>query len=507
MENLVAGFAEALQWTNLIACAIGVLVGTLVGVLPGLGPVATMAILLPFTFTMSPTAGIIMMAGVYYGAMYGGSTTSILFRTPGEAASILTSIDGYELAKKGRAGAALAISTIGSFVAGTIGVVGLMLFAPALARVAVAFGPGELLLVAFAALLLLANILGGSASRNLLIALVGVALGTVGLDSFSGASRYTFGFSPLLGGFDLVAAIMGLYGISELISIARNPHGAKRVASVRLRDLYPSKDEMKRSTGPILRGGVIGFGVGLTPGPAAVLAPLVSYFVERRLSKTPERFGKGAIEGVASAESANNSACSGALVPLLALGIPMTPAAAVLMSGFMIHGVAPGPLLMEKHALLFWGVVASMYIGNALLLVLNLPLVGVFARAMMTPFPILVPGIFVLCMVGAYSINNSIFDVTVMVLFGLLGDWMRRRGLDPMPLVLGMVLGPIVEASLRQSLILGSGSIGWFFGSNLRAVLFVLSIFLVLYSVVKDIRKPAKPAAGPAADEKTGLHA
>lgn len=491
----MAGFAEAFQWTNLAACAIGVVVGTLVGVLPGLGPVATMAILLPFTFNLSPVAGVIMMAGVYYGAMYGGSTTSILFRTPGEAASILTSIDGYELAKKGRAGAALAIAAIGSFVAGTIGVVGLMLFAPALARVAVAFGPGELLLVALTALLLLANILGGSTSRNLLIALVGVALGTVGLDSFSGTSRYTFGFAPLLGGLELVPAIMGLYGISELMAIARDPRSAERVATVRLRDLYPSRDELRRSAGPILRGSVIGFGVGLTPGPAAVLAPLVSYYVERRLSRTPERFGQGAIEGVASAESANNSACSGALVPLLALGIPMTPAAAVLMSGFMIHGVAPGPLLMEKHADLFWGVVASMYIGNAMLLVLNLPLVGLFARAMMVPLPLLVPTVYVLCMVGAYSINNSLFDVAVMVAFGILGDIMRRSGYDPMPLVLGMVLGPLVEASLRQSLILAAGSAGWFFQSGVRAVLLALSLVLVVYSVAKDMRNPARRPA------------
>jgi putative tricarboxylic transport membrane protein len=499
--DLIEGFRQSLSGANLLACFFGVVVGTVVGVLPGLGVITTMALVLPLSFSLPPAAGIIMLAGIYYGAQYGGSTTSILVRTPGEASSVLTSVEGYELAKKGRAGAALAISALGSFVAGTIGVIGLSLFAPPLARLAVAFGPPEVFLVSAIALVLLCNLLGANGLQSFLIALIGVALTTVGLDSFSNAFRYTFGFSPLFGGFELVPVILGLYGLSELLAMIQNPQYAQRIAVVRMRDLFPTREELQRSIWPILRAGPIGFAVGLLPGPATVIAPLVSYFVERKVTKHPEEFGKGSIEGLASVEAANNSACSGSLVPLLGLGIPMTPSAVILMTGFMVHGIAPGPLMMSKTPHLFWTVVASMYIGNIILLFLNLPLVGLFAQAMMIPQSILVPLVSVLCFIGAYSINYSLFDVAVAVIFGVVGYLMRKKRLDPMPLVVGLALGQIIESSFRQTIILSGGSVGWFFRTPLRATLATLAIGLLAYSVFREWQgsRRARGAAAPEA--------
>lgn len=488
-------FGLLLTGQNVFACLLGVLVGTLVGVLPGLGPVTTMALLLPFSYTMTPMAGLIMLAGVYYGAMYGGSTTSILFRVPGEASSILTSVDGYALARKGRAGATLAIAGISSFIAGTIGLIGLQLFAPPLAKFAVAFGPPEFLMIAVAGLFILANILGGGAAKNLALAMVGIIITTIGLEAMSGFPRFTFGSFQLLSGFDMVPVIMGLYGISEMIDLAIKPTTAEQVYKVRLRDIYPSRQEFTESVGPMVRSGPIGFLVGLMPGPATVVAPFVSYYLEKKISKRPEEFGRGSMAAVASAEGANNSACMGAMVPLLALGVPLTPAAAMLLGGLLIHGVTPGPAMMSKTPELFWGVIASMYLGNILLLVLNLPFVGVFAKVMSVRTAILVPLIVAVMGVGCYSLNGSAFDVMVMFVAGIIGYFMRHLGLEPMPLVLGVVLGQLIEFSYVQTALMYEGSWIWLVTRPIPLALTVVCLLVVGFKTVFK-RKISIPTEG-----------
>ncbi|MBI4241015.1 MAG: tripartite tricarboxylate transporter permease, partial [Candidatus Rokubacteria bacterium] len=400
LEGLLFGFSVALTPANLIACFAGVLIGTLVGVLPGIGPIGAMALLLPSTFALSPTAALIMLAGIYYGSMYGGSTTSILVNVPGEAASVVTAIDGYQMARRGRAGAALAVSAVGSFVAGTLGVLGLILFASFLAEVALRFGPPEYFALTIMGLAVLSRLSGGSLIKSFLMVGFGLALGSVGMEPISGVSRFTFGSVRLSQGVELVPVAMGLFGIAEILALAEGERGLPRAISVRLRELLPSRQEWRRATSPILRGSLLGFLVGLIPGPAAILSTFLSYSVERRLAKHPEEFGQGAIEGVAGPEAANNGATGGALVPLLALGIPFAPATAVLLGALIIHGIQPGPLLMSQRPDVFWGVVASMYIGNAILLVLNLPLVGLFVSVLRLPQSLLLSLVVLLCLVG-----------------------------------------------------------------------------------------------------------
>ena len=421
IDGLLRGFAVAATPTNLGAALFGVVIGTIIGVLPGIGSVATMALLLPFTFTLDVSAAMIMLAGIYYGSMYGGSTTSILVSVPGEAASMVTAIDGYQMARKGRAGAALAVAAIGSFVAGTLGVIGLSFFAPALAGAALAFGPSEYLSVCVLGLALLTRLTGGAASASILTALIGIALGTMGPDRMSGIDRFTFDQLALRNGIALPSLVIGLFGFAEMLTIVAGGSKDLESVSVGFRGLYPSVVELRRSVMPIFRGSVLGFGIGLIPGPAPLLSSLASYTTERRLSRYPEEFGQGAIEGVAGPESANNAATSGHLVPLLALGLPFGAAAAMLLGGFVAHGVTPGPLLMTQHPDVFWGLVASMYIGNAMLLILNLPLVPVFASITRTPMAILTPLVVTISVVGTYSINNRLFDVGVMLAAGGVG--------------------------------------------------------------------------------------
>jgi len=456
-HGLLHGFLVAATPSNLLAAFVGVVVGTVVGVLPGIGVIGAMALLLPYTFTLDVRAGLIMLAGIWYGAMYGGSTTSILINLPGEAASVVTTLDGYQMARKGRAGAALAVAAIGSFVAGTFGLVGLTLFAPALANAALAFGPPEFLAVSVLGFVLLSRLTGGSAIASLLMIFAGMALATVGMDLMSGINRFTFGVLQLSTGIELAPLVMGLFGIAEILTVVSRPY-AVEMARVRWRQLYPSAGELRRSVKPIARGSVLGFLVGLIPGPAVVMASFASYAIERRLSRHPEEFGRGAIEGVAGPESANNSATSGAMIPLLALGLPFAPATAMLLGGFMIHGVTPGPLLMIQHPDVFWGLVASMYIGNMMLLVLNLPLVPAFASIIRTPPRVLMPIIMVVSVVGAYSINNRLFDVWVMLAAGALGYLLRKADLPAAPLVIGYVLGPFIEVYARQSLLMLYGN-------------------------------------------------
>jgi putative tricarboxylic transport membrane protein len=458
LEGLLYGFSIALTPGNLFACFIGVLVGTIVGILPGIGPVGAMALLLPSTFALQPATALIMLAGIYYGAMYGGSTTSILVNVPGEAASVVTAIDGYQMTKKGRAGAALTVAGVGSFVAGSLGVIGIVLASSWLAEQALRFGPPEYFAMALAGLLLLSRLSGGSVLPAFVLVAIGLALGTVGMDSISAVRRFTFGSTQLSQGIELVPVIMGLYGIAEVLLIAEA--GAKRaqIASVKLKELLPTRQEWRQSAAPIARGSVVGFFTGLIPGPASVLSTFISYALERKVSKTPERFGHGAIEGVAGPEAANNGATAGAMVPLLSLGIPFSPATAILLSALVITGIQPGPLLISQRPEVFWGVVASMYVGNILLLILNLPLVGLFVSVLRLPQHVLATLILLLCLVGAYSLNNSQLDLWVLVGFGIFGYGLRKLALDPSPLVVALVLGPMMEKTLRQSLFMTRGS-------------------------------------------------
>jgi putative tricarboxylic transport membrane protein len=455
----VSDLFVALTPANLLACLAGSVLGTLVGVLPGLGPAAAMALVLPLTINLGPTAGLIMLAGIYYGAMYGGSTTSILVNVPGEAASVVTTIDGYRLARRGRAGAALAVAALASFVAGTFSVIALQLAAPAVARMALAFGPAEFFAFTLLGLVLLSNLSGGSRPKALAMVALGLLLSTVGMDPLGGTVRFTFDVAGAQAGLSFVAVTTGLFGVAEVLAAAARPEPPATLTRVRFRDLYPSGVELRRAVPPMLRGTVLGFLIGLIPGPAATIASFVSYGVERRVSRYRRELGQGAIEGVAGPEAANNAAAGGGMIPLLSLGLPFTPSTAVLLSGMLLMNVTPGPFLLRDHPEVFWGVIGSFYVGNVMLLLLNLPLVGLFARVATIPARWLMPVVLVLCAVAAYADNNNLFDVWVMVAAGLAGYAMRGLGLSPAPLVLGLVLGPLLERSLLQALTIGRGDV------------------------------------------------
>ena len=488
IEGLLYGFTIAMTPTNLFACFIGVLVGTVVGVLPGIGPVGAMALLLPSTFALHPATALIMLAGIYYGAMYGGSTTSILVNVPGEAGSVVTLLDGYQMTRKGRAGAALAIAAVGSFVAGTIGVVGIMMAASWLADVAVQFGPPEYFAITFGGILLLSRLSGGSLLHAFVMVAIGLALGTVGMDSISALRRFTFGSVQLSQGIDLVPVIMGLYGVAEVLLLAEEGIARVNIASVRLRDLLPTREEWRQASMPIARGSVVGFLTGLVPGPAAVLSTFISYTLEKKISKTPERFGHGAVEGVAGPEAANNAATAGAMVPLLSLGIPFSPATAILLGALVIHGLNPGPLLISDRPEVFWGFIASMYIGNFMLLVLNLPLVGLFVSVLRLPQHVLATLVLMLCLVGAFSLNNSYLDLWVLAAFGLFGYGLRKLRVDPSPLVVALVLGPMMEKTLRQALFITRGSLVELVARPLTAAILIVTLAAFLGPLLVRLR-------------------
>jgi putative tricarboxylic transport membrane protein len=483
-DLILNGFAMALSSTNLAACFAGVLLGTVVGVLPGLGPTATMSLLLPVTATMDPLAGIIMLAGIWYGANYGGSTTSILVNIPGEASSVVTAIDGYKMAKKGRAGAALAIAAIGSFVAGTVGVVGLQVFAPPLARAALAFGPPEYLALMTFAFVILSNLTETSPVRGFAMAFLGLVLGSVGMDPVTAVNRLTFHRVEMMDGLDFMPVAMGLFGISEILSVALEKYVEPITEKIRARDLFLNREEVRRSIFPVLRGSVLGFFIGLIPGPGPTISTFVSYSLEKRLSKRKEEFGHGAIEGVAGPESANNAAVSGSLIPLLALGLPFAPPAAVLLSGLRMQNITTGPMLMKDAPSIFWGVVASMYIGNIMLLILNLPLVGIFARLAKLKNYYMMPIVSVMCVIGVYSVRGSFFDIYVMVAAGVFGLVMKRLTYPIAPLIIGLILGPTAEMSLRKSLVLLDGNLLAMFLRPISATLLGLTLVFVAWSVV-----------------------
>ncbi len=488
IDNLLLGFGVALQPINLLYCFLGVLIGTLVGVLPGIGPVAAMSLLLPVTFTAPPAAGIIMLAGIYYGSMYGGSTTAILVNIPGEAASVVTTLDGHQMARQGRAGPALGIAAIGSFIAGTFAIVGLMLVAPSLARFAVSFGPPEYFSLMVLGLCILTYLSQGSLVKALMMACLGLVLGLVGLDSISAVPRLTFDRMELVDGVGLVPIVMGLFGIAEIL-VNIEQRLTRSIFTERIKGLLPTRQDWAESAGPLTRGSLLGFVLGILPGGGAVISSFLSYALEKRLSRNPEKFGKGAIAGVAGPEAANNAAAGSGFIPLLTLGIPPNVVVALLLGAFIVHNVQPGPLLMTQNPSLFWGIVASMYIGNAMLLVLNLPLIGLWVQVLKVPYRILFPLILLFCLIGVYSLTNSVFDIYVMIAFGVLGYLMRKFGYEPAPLVLAFVLGPLMENKLRQALIISDGSFAIFFESRISLVCLGLAFVLLASAILPVLRR------------------
>jgi putative tricarboxylic transport membrane protein len=482
LHNLLHGFSVALDPAILVYAFAGCIIGTLVGMMPGLGPLAGISLLLPATFGLNPIIAVVLLAGVYYGAMYGGSTTSILVRIPGEAASVMTCIDGYEMTKNGRAGAALAIAAIGSFIAGTVGVIGLMLLAPTLAAFALRFGPPEYTALLMMGLFILAYMSGGSTIKTLASAALGLLLGMIGIDIMSGYTRFNFEIVELGDGVGIVPVAVGLFGISEIL-VNAGQGAAPKVQRPRLRDLVPSREEFRLSVGPIARGSLLGFLIGIIPGSAHIISSFVSYGIERRLAKNPDRFGKGAIEGVAGPESANNAAATGAFVPMMALGIPTSPVTAVMIAAIMVHGILPGPLLISQQPDLFWGFVASMYVGNVVLLILNLPMVGVFVNLLRIPYAYLYPCILAFCILGTYSVANSMIDVWIMLIMGGVGYVLRKFQFDLAPIALGLVLAPMLELSLRQSLAMSAGDYGIFLERPIAITMFALGVVLFLFAL------------------------
>jgi putative tricarboxylic transport membrane protein len=488
-EGLVTGFGIAFTLNNLLFALIGAFLGTIVGILPGLGPAATISLLLPLSFKIgSPVTSIIMMAGIFYGAMYGGSTTSILVNIPGEAASVVTCIDGYQMALKGRAGPALGISAIGSFIAGTLGIIGLTFVAPPLAEFALKFGPPEYFSLTILGLLM-ATLLGGSSIlKGLIMIVLGLLLGSVGLDPISGAIRFTWGFFMLQEGVDFVTLAMGLFGIGEILYNLEKELKTELVTK-KISHLWPTLKDWAESKWAIVRGSLIGFFIGILPGGGAVISSLVSYAVEKKISKHPEEFGKGAIQGVAGPESANNSAASASFIPLLTLGIPGNAAIAMIFAALLIQGVQPGPFLITERPDVFWGVVASMYIGNAMLLILNLPLVGMWVQLLRVPYAILAPIIVLFCCIGVYSVRNSVFDIWIMGIFGIFGYLLRKFGFEPGPMILAFVLGPILERSLRQALLISAGSPWIFFKRPISGTMMGFLLLFILFQIVMTLRK------------------
>ncbi len=488
LQNLYLGFSVALSPTVFMYAVVGCVIGTLVGVLPGIGPLAGISLLLPASFGMDATSAIVLLAGIYYGAMYGGSTTSILMRIPGEAASVMTCIDGYEMTRKGRAGPALAIAAVGSYIAGTASVVALMLLAPPLASFALRFGPPEYTALLLLGLLALAYMSGGSIAKSLAMAVLGLLLGMIGIDPMTGFFRFSYGLVELGDGIGVVPVAVGLFGLSEILLTA-GQEKPPEVIKPKLADLLPSREEWRDSTWPIARGTVLGFLIGIVPGSAHIIASFVSYAVERRISKHPERFGHGAIAGVAGPESANNSATSGAFVPMLALGVPSGPIPAVMLAALMVHGISPGPLLIQQQPKLFWGFIASMYVGNVVLLILNLPLVGLFVNILRVPYSLLYPAILVFCVLGVYAVNGSAVDVWIMIVMGALGYALRKFDFETAPVVLGVVLAPMLEMSFRQSLAMSSGSYTIFFQRPIAVSMMAGGLCLLLLSLLPILTK------------------
>jgi putative tricarboxylic transport membrane protein len=487
LSAISIGLQTAIQPMNLFFCFLGVLLGQIVGILPGLGPPAAIAICLPASFTLSPEAAIIMLAGIYYGAMYGGTITSVLLNVPGEAASVVTCLDGYQMARKGRAGPALGIAAFGSFIAGTLSVVALSFLAPPLAEVALKFGPPEYFSLMILGMMTLVIFISGSVLKGMAMALTGVIIGAIGMDVISGRSRFTFGIPELQDGIGLIPVIMGLFGIAEVL-LSAEEMADRKIIHTKVNEILPTLQDWKDSLWPIIRGSVLGFGLGILPGGGVVLASFASYAAEKKFSKHPEKFGTGIIEGVAGPESANNSAAGGGFVPLLALGIPANTVMALLLGAFLIHGIQPGPMLFVSHPQVAWGVIISMYIGNVILLLLNVPLIALWVRCLKVKYQILFPLIVLFCLIGVYSLNYSVVEVGFMIFFGVVGYAMKKLKFEPAPLILAMLLTPMLENALRQSLIISRGD-PFIFLSRPISLAFLLAAAAILSVPVFSYRR------------------
>ncbi|OYD80404.1 tripartite tricarboxylate transporter permease [Azospirillum brasilense] len=493
LANLGVGLQTAFSLWNLAYCLLGVFLGTAIGVLPGLGPVATIAMLLPATFGLPPESALIMLAGIYYGAQYGGSTTAILVNLPGESSSVVTALDGYQMARQGKAGRALATAALGSFFAGTVATVLLALFAPPLAELALKFGPAEyfsLMVLGLIASIVLAQ---GSLLHALAMIVLGLLLGLIGTDVNSGVARYTFDLPQLADGIGFVIVAMGVFGLAEIIGNLE--HEATRTAMVKsVTGLMPTRDDLRRIVGPILRGTVLGSLLGILPGGGAMLASFAAYSMEKKVSKHPEQFGKGAIEGVAAPESANNAGAQTSFIPMLTLGIPSNPVMALMIGAMIIQGVQPGPSVMTEQPALFWGVIVSMWVGNLFLLVLNLPLIGLWVRMISVPYHLLYPAILVFCAIGVFSLSNATFDVFLMAGFGVLGYVFRKLGCEPAPMLLGFILGPMMEENLRRAMLISKGDPTVFVSRPISAAMLVVALVLLVTVLAPAVRRKREEA-------------
>ena len=493
LANLGTGFAVALTWQNLAFCFIGVALGTLIGVLPGIGPVATIAMLLPITFHFEPASALIMLAGIYYGAQYGGSTTSILVNLPGEASSVVTCLDGYQMARQGRAGAALAIAALGSFFAGCVATLVLATLAPPLAELAFKFGPAERFSLMVLGLVAAVTLAHGSLLKAVAMILLGILLGLVGADPEVGRMRYTFGLTQLTDGIGFVVVAMGIFAFGEII--ANLERGENReVFTKSITGLWPTREDFRLAWKAVLRGTGIGSILGILPGGGSVLGAFASYMAEKKLAKDPSRFGKGAIEGVAGPESANNAGAQTSFIPLLTLGIPSNAVMALMVGAMIIHGIQPGPQVMQERPELFWGMIASMWIGNLLLVILNLPLIGIWVKLLSVPYRLLYPAILVLCCIGIYSLNNSVFDVGLAVFFGLLGYAFIKFRCEPAPLMLGFVLGPMLEENLRKAMTISRGDPSVFITRPLSMSMLLIAAVLLILVVLPAVRRKREEA-------------
>ncbi|GLK82853.1 tripartite tricarboxylate transporter permease [Ancylobacter defluvii] len=491
LSHLTLGFETAFTATNLLWCFVGVLLGTLVGVLPGIGPTATIAMLLPITFTFAPVTALIMLSGIYYGAQYGGSTTAILINLPGESSSAVTAIDGYQLARKGRAGTALATAALGSFFAGSVATMILAVAAPPLAKVALNFGAAEYFSLLVLGLLVSISLANGSVLKALAMIALGLMLGAVGQDVTSGTPRFTLGFSELYGGISFVSLAVGMFGIAEIFKNLENER-TREVGISKVTGLMLSKADFRRIVAPVLRGTALGSILGILPGGGHILASFASYSAEKSLSKNPKEFGHGAIEGVAGPESANNAAAQTSFIPLLTLGIPAHPVMALILGAFILQGITPGPNVINDQPALFWGIIASMWIGNAMLVILNLPLIGLWVKMLTIPYRVLFPAIVIFATIGCYSINSNPLDVYSVFVFGVLGYVLIRLGCEPAPLLLGFVLGPLLEENLRRAMIISRGDATVFLTRPISATLLALGLACVIVAVLPSIRRRRK---------------
>jgi TctA family transporter len=493
LSNLALGFSVALSLKNLFWCLMGAVIGTAIGVLPGVGPVATMALLLPVTYFLTPEGALIMLAGIYYGAQYGGSTTAILVNLPGEASSVVTALDGYEMAKQGRAGPALAIAALGSFFAGTVATFAIVLAAPPLTKLAQQFAPADYFSLMVLGLVLAVVMASGSVVKAMGMIFLGMLLGLVGTDVNTGNTRFTFGIGDLFDGIGFVIVAMGVFGIAEIVKNLGDPERRDLVSS-KIEGLMPTKADFIRSRGAVLRGTVLGGLLGILPGGGAVLASFASYSLEKKISKTPEQFGKGMIEGVAGPESANNAAAQTSFIPMLTLGIPSNAVMAMMIGGMMIHGIVPGPQVMEQKPGLFWGMIVSMWIGNAMLVILNLPLIGMWVKMLLVPYRLLAIAILFFCCIGVYSLNNLWTEVLFMAFFGFLGYIFLKFGCEPAPLLLGFLLGPLMEVYMRRAMLLSRGDPLIFFQRPLSLSFLILAAIVLVLVLLPNLRKVREEA-------------